>query len=762
MITSKHAGAAHFLRIGFAFRRPELVFLLKSIVGFLLFVSWCGISECSVARAVIVGINQYETANQKVPPDAARHSWTDLDGAVSDAEEMKQVLVSRFGFQSRNIFLLTDRNATREKILSEIRTHLLQEARPDDLSVFFYAGHGSQRFNSASLEPDKMDETIVPADSNRGVDDIRDKELSRLFDEIVEKKVLLTVILDSCHSGSAARGPGKARKLEPDMRDVHDSETPALPEQKGALVLSAAQDYESAWEAVDDNGDPHGAFTYALIKTLRSANPKESAEQIFRRATALMQSDGAQQGPVLAALPFRRTMPLFGGAADAPSEMTIAVEKVEEDTVVLQAGKALNLDVDCELHRIPASNEAPVRLRVVSLKGITESKARVTSGKLEDVHPGDLFVVDHWVTAPQFSLKVWMPPPVTQTGLQAAKREMESIFINEGIHRVEDPTVETPDALLTYEKEGWMLFTPDGKKQSIGDPLDAEKVLQALKPLPGIKLFVALPPIDEITNSLQPAQDSAIQIAAQPGEAHYTLAGRAAGDGEQYSWILAGALQRKVDESGLPVRTQWVDAGIAAKQLEQYALRLAKIRAWLTMESPPDEGAFPYRLALKNASTGALLSDGTAEEGQRFGLTLQLQGEPPKDLEKRWVYIFAIDNNGNSSLLFPRGGGVENRVPYGKDEDAPAEIPLGPANLLEITPPFGVDHYFLLSTSDPISDPGLLEFEGVRKEQARGVRPNTLEFLLMQNGTGQRGVAVATPANWALQRFSIHSMKKNR
>ena len=94
-----------------------------------------------------------------------------------------------------------------------------------------YAGHGSQVANSKSSEPDKKDETIVPSDACKGTPDIRDKEIKKIFNEVLDRGVVLTLVFDCCHSGSIARGmprPEKTRFLEPDPRDVADPEALAL------------------------------------------------------------------------------------------------------------------------------------------------------------------------------------------------------------------------------------------------------------------------------------------------------------------------------------------------------------------------------------------------------------------------------------------------------------------------------------------------------------------------------------------------------
>src|SRR5208283_3069146 len=66
-----------------------------------------------------------------------------------------------------------------------------------------------------STEQQQEDQTLVPADNWRNVPDIRDKEISRILFKAARKGVIVTLIADSCHSGSLARGAwnagGKAR-----------------------------------------------------------------------------------------------------------------------------------------------------------------------------------------------------------------------------------------------------------------------------------------------------------------------------------------------------------------------------------------------------------------------------------------------------------------------------------------------------------------------------------------------------------------------
>src|SRR4051812_40104256 len=235
-------------------------------------------------RALLIAINDYSASTistRPLAPPAPGRDWPNLSGAVTDAGILQQMLPPLYGFDPHDVVTLIDQSATRNAILRAVDELLLKPAEKGDVLLFYFAGHGSQVRNSLSDEPDKLDESLVPADSRLGVPDIRDKELRRLFNLILDRGARLTVILDNCHSGSGARGlmTGlRPRGLKADRRDVADSSGYGpRPEERGALVLSAAEDFDRAWETRDEEGTFHGAFTWALLRAMRDAEPNEPA-----------------------------------------------------------------------------------------------------------------------------------------------------------------------------------------------------------------------------------------------------------------------------------------------------------------------------------------------------------------------------------------------------------------------------------------------------------------------------------------------------
>src|SRR5438270_752396 len=100
--------------------------------------------------------------------------------------------------------------------------------------------------------------------------------------------------------GAPARclGTGaQPRGVKPDLRDVADGVTVPRPESRGALVLAAAQDVDTAWETRDAEGKFHGAFSWAWMRSMRDAASGEPAMETFLRAQARMRAETPFQQP---------------------------------------------------------------------------------------------------------------------------------------------------------------------------------------------------------------------------------------------------------------------------------------------------------------------------------------------------------------------------------------------------------------------------------------------------------------------------------
>ncbi|HEV7509252.1 MAG TPA: caspase family protein [Thermoanaerobaculia bacterium] len=747
--------------------------------------------ETGTRRALLLGIDDYDAVHApscpEPPPgeERCRCEWRDLVGSVNDANAMRDLLTAQYGFRPENVKVLTDREATRDKILAAIRSQLIVPARPGDELFFFYAGHGSQIYNSLSDEPDKLDETIVPADARHGAADIRDKELRRLFDEILDRKARLTVILDSCHSGSAGRGypsGGRARRLPQDCRDVADRPTTGPPpEQRGALILSASQDDQLALESWDETTKAHhGAFTLALLEAMGREGPQAPADEIFLRAKARMQTMSSPQEPVLAGA--RQSEPLFGSRARYGGETgrtrggsAVAVTQVDSaGNVYLQGGWASGLGEGSELEELaPAKNSSPLRLQVTAVQGPVHSEARIlgparVGGALPKT--GDLFRLVRWTVASKRALRVWIPETRERwEALRGRAVAFRDAVRTAGQVWVTDPVAETPTHVLSWEHESWKLLDSAGRTIDLGAaPAPATLVNSLASKRRPARLFVHLPATQDLAKDIhlgRGTDNDALEKSAGPEGADYYLVGRLNGQTPEFAWVRPAAGIGSSPPTSLPARTDWLPlpptdgAAALGGALEDTALRLAKIRAWLTLDSPPGE-EFPYHLALLDSAQRKVAPARPLPAGATYGLTLEA---PPKQLGRpvtsRYVYVFAINSTGASILLFPPAsrGSVENRIPPSSEGGhPPAEILLGSQPSFRIAEPFGTDTYFLLTTEEAVPDPWVLQYPGVRSRGPRGKTP--LEELLSQRGSTRRGSPPPPlPVTWSLEKLLFES-----
>ncbi|HYC60324.1 MAG TPA: caspase family protein [Thermoanaerobaculia bacterium] len=718
-------------------------------------------------RALLIGINDY-TASRLGPRKEATppaRDWPNLKGAANDAAAMEEMLVLLYGFDRNAILKLTDQAATRAAILQTLELHLVKPAAKGDILLFYFAGHGSQVRNSLSEEPDKLDESIVPADSRAGARDIRDKELQQYFNRILDRGARLSVILDNCHSGSGARGLSTGatpRGVEPDLRDVADRTASPRPEDRGALVLSGAQDYDKAWEVRGADGKYHGAFSWAWMRAMRDSSAGESAIDTFLRAQARLRGETPFQEPVLAGNVDARRAPFLGTRIDRSGDRTvIAVEKVQADgTIVLQGGWANGLSVGSELR---LARDPDVRLTVAAMRGLGRSTARLSSPRRANsplVRAGALLELSGWTVPASRPLRVWMPRVASDVDTIAAlARAMATAASQRDVHWVTDPVAGTPTHLLRRRLHGWELLAPNGRIERLGDDANALAAISNVQT--GASLFVQFPASTALSDGIAIVREG-IEVVDDPEDADYILVGRYSSKRLAYAWLRPSVKNSDRRKTGLPLRTMWVvdegrDTAVRemAPGLRHAVLRLRRIHGWHLLESAPEARSL-YRLGIRRARNGAWATESIIGQ-ERYDFVLRATPPIPQRINPRHVYVFTIDSHGKSVLLFPRNGPVENRFPVSATEPPPVEIPLGEHASFIATAPYGVDTYFLLTTDEQLPNPFVLEWDAVRGGDPEPTTP--LGELLKLTAAGMRARTMNTPSNWSIEKIALESVR---
>ena len=234
--------------------------------------------------ALLVGINDYP----------GTLGFGALQGCLTDVELQRNLLIYRFGFHPNDIHTLTDRQATRQGILEAFEEHLIRQAKPGDVVVFHYSGHGSQVNDPDGDNPDKLNSTFVPIDAflpsgfpNTGgvVQDIMGHTLFLLMSAVQSEN--FTAVLDSCFSGGGTRGNVRIRsrdggsqlQISPTEKAYQQqwlSRLQMSPQEfiqqrragvaKGVVIASAQRDQTAADTPFNDFYA--GAFTYLMTQYL--------------------------------------------------------------------------------------------------------------------------------------------------------------------------------------------------------------------------------------------------------------------------------------------------------------------------------------------------------------------------------------------------------------------------------------------------------------------------------------------------------------
>ena len=718
-------------------------------------------------RALIIGIDIYLPENI-TEVKSERRSWINLDGCVNDAKSIKALLESKYGFEEAHIIFLSNEKATREGIITAIK-RLTEVSEKGDLVVIYFAGHGSQIRNTASSEADQKDETIVPSDAYLGVADIRDKEINELFYQLSDKGVILTALFDSCHSGSISRGLAehepKSRYLAPvPSAWVNDPTVPHDLTAKDVLIISAAQDEETAKEQADEHGDPHGAFTYALLRTLATLSANVPAIKVIEGARAVIRYNGKSQEPVFEGNVKRKNFTLIGLPRESvPNILTVAVLNNEDkDNITLQGGYVSGIRPDCKLMKVYYPDT--VLIQVIRVGSANNSAAKVIKGDFTRIKPGDMFQVNQWASESQNGLNVYIPPSADDYNVLCtlSKTVCNGLKSCNKIRVITDPTATDSIHTVFFNGKSWMVHKTTGEFVPLGQLLSGSGICRALPS--GGSVFVSLPAFKSLGLLLSEIykNNSAVSVTQNSAESDYILSGRFINDGLEYAYISTTASPVK-GITVLPVRTNFVkfnkEPAIlkkAADTLAEYSSRIARLKAWLTLASPPDDGAFPYFLALRNATNGKVVSSGSIIESEIYGLILVKDPVNSRnwDGSRRFVYVSSVDSRGRSSLMFPLSN-VENHFPIGNE--LPDTIFLGRRQLFQVTPPFGYDHYILLALDEQLPNVDIFNSAGVR---TRGITSPLLKYLTT-GGVKSRGNEIfVSPSSWKKQVVTIQSRGK--
>lgn len=198
--------------------------------------------------ALVIGINEYQNPKNN------------LNYAYSDALSVKDKLnkVSSSIFSSVEITTLLNNNATKVNI-EQAFNDIAKKASPNDVFIFYFAGHGV-----LIQESDHSEYYLAPADLVQLYDTeehlnetaFSTSNFKKALSKVKAQKQL--VLLDACHSGGAVdkfktRGTAQEKSIF------------QLARSSGIVLIAASESKQFATE-FEKLG--HGVFTYTLLQAL--------------------------------------------------------------------------------------------------------------------------------------------------------------------------------------------------------------------------------------------------------------------------------------------------------------------------------------------------------------------------------------------------------------------------------------------------------------------------------------------------------------
>jgi hypothetical protein len=381
--------------------------------------------------AVLIGIDDYNGPEARAAPKPSLDHQRDkakpmssLRGCVSDVLVIEQYLLNTIKVEPGHITKLlapipghkyppelqegSYNEPTYENIVNAL--DVPENSKSGDFVYIHYSGHGARTptafatLKSQGLDGTAIDEVLVPSDIMRGGECLRDLELGILLDAMASAGLVVTMVLDCCHSGGATRGDdaphlGETRRVS----DIQRSEAVlACPKnmarilelgtklswmqaQQGFVVLAACEEEQLAREIVLQDRH-HGLLTHSLMSILRDSPVGLSSQALYERIWAKVQDHNRAQRPLLIGDRDR-----FFFSKDVRSRVyalsvrraAVTYRDIEDRSVDLSGGQLHDVVVGSEYNLLPSSfdlrnkiEESDVLARVrVEKVGLGESIA---------------------------------------------------------------------------------------------------------------------------------------------------------------------------------------------------------------------------------------------------------------------------------------------------------------------------------------------------------------------------------------------------
>jgi hypothetical protein len=350
-------------------------------------------------RSLLIGIDYYFPNTI----EGARY-FPGLEGCVRDIEYIEGLLIHKMNIHQENIIKLTSSKAddddrpsespekwpTYENTVAALH-NILEVAKPDDQVYIHYSGMGGK---TRTILPeikgkDGLDNILVlVATSNNQTHYLRDVEIIRILKEMLDKRLVVTLVLDTSYYGHTIRGRAGAdtrglnvvhnafhqqvssvasieeltqawnflttqkpkTEMETNMatdwirapikaknQDITSS-SGWLPNPKDYVLITACKPSESAYEYTFEKEQRNGVLTYWLVKSLEQLSRPISYKVLHDSIAAKIHGQFPMQTPMLEG---ERDREIFGSnTMQAIYAINVIKLDLFNQRVLLNAGQA--------------------------------------------------------------------------------------------------------------------------------------------------------------------------------------------------------------------------------------------------------------------------------------------------------------------------------------------------------------------------------------------------------------------------------------
>ncbi|MBD2694909.1 caspase family protein [Anabaena catenula] len=401
---------------------------------------------------------------------------------------------------------------------------LSRVAENGDFVYIHYSGHGGRtKTKYPKLKGDDgVDEALVPTDiGTKEGQYFRDIELAHILKKMVDKGLVVTIVLDSCHSGGATKGVDSDIRgldvvdetLRPIESLVASSEelvatwesltkgtrnvTAAsgwLPEQRGYTLLAACRDNEFAYEYAFDGKERNGALTYWLLDSLKKLGTGVTYKVLHDRLLAKIHSQFERQVPMLQGERDR----LIFGSNSVDYQLAIPVIQVDlaQKRVQLQAGEANGVLKGAEFAiyslgtaDIKQTNKRVALVQITELGAVdswAEIKQVLGENQVENIEQGATALLLHPSVKLVRKVRL-LPTKSALPELEIAKPTVEGNAWIEFVSGDENSDEAVAYQVSVNEKGEYEILDPGGKPIAnlqpvlkVGDPDAAANVVNRL------------------------------------------------------------------------------------------------------------------------------------------------------------------------------------------------------------------------------------------------------------------------------------------